>query len=132
MSSLPRKAPADVRKQIADALRDPKRRFLDRNSSSRNYLDLWDLPAAGLFADLAEGLEEDLLFLKPKTKPSQPQRYQCVLAYAECELLIHVTLSPKGDPLRVKVAVHPSDTVRTLPRIIAHPPPHENQNQQPD
>ena len=136
MSSPPRKAPAVIRKQIADALRDPARRFLDGNSSSRNFLDLWDLPADGFFADLADGLEEeDLLFLKPKMKPNQPQRYQCVLAYPEYEshaaIDIHVTLSPKGAPPRVKVAVHPSDTIRTLPRILAYPPPHENQKQQP-
>ena len=56
----------------------------------------------------------------------------CVLAYPECELDIHVTLSPKGEPPRVKVAVHPSDTIRTLPRILAYPPNDENKHRQPD
>jgi hypothetical protein len=130
MSQLPRKAPASIREAIADALRDPKRRFLDGNSSSRNHLSRWDLPADGFFADLADGLENDQLYLKPKTKASQPQKYQCVLSYPEeleyPELDIHVTLSPKGDPPRVKVAVHESDTLKTLPRIFVTPKPDEN------
>lgn len=125
MPNLPRKAPVTIRRQIADALRDPGRRVLDRNSSSRNLLDLWGLTAVGLFLDLADGLEADLLFLKPKNHPGQLQRYQCVLAYPEDESLpaldIHVTLSPKGEPPAVMVAVHQSDTVQTLPKIIIDP-----------
>jgi hypothetical protein len=125
MSNLPRKAPATIRRQIVEALQDPSRRFLDPNSSSRNYLDHWDLKAAGFFADLADGLASDLLFLKPKNHPDDPQRYQCVLAYPEDDpyqaLDIHVTLSPKGDPPRVMVAVHVSDSVQTLPRINLDP-----------
>jgi hypothetical protein len=114
-----------IRRQIADALRDPGRRFLDRNSSSRNLLDLWGLTAAGLFLDLADGLEADLLFLKPKNRPDQLQRYHCVLAYPADDSLpaldIHVTLSPKGEPPAVMVAVHESDTVQTLPKILIDP-----------
>jgi hypothetical protein len=125
MPELPRKAPASIRRQIADALRDPDRRFLDQKTSSRNLLDLWGLTALGLFLDLSEGLETDLLFLKPKNQPSQVQRYQCVLAYPENESLpaldIHVTLTPKGDPPRVMVAVHKSDTFHTLPKIHIDP-----------
>lgn len=125
MPSLPRKAPVTIRRQIADALRDPGRRFLDRKSSSRNFLDLWGLSAEGLFLDLADGLETDLLFLKPKNRPDQLQRYQCVLAYPEYDSLpaleIHVTLSPKGEPPAVMVAVHASDTVLTLPQIHLDP-----------
>lgn len=121
MASSLRKAPAVVRERIADALRDPARCSLDANSSSRSYLDRWDLRADGLFADLADAMECDDLYLKPKNDDHQPQRYQCVLAYpAESGLPavdVHVTLSPKGEPVRVKVAVHPSDTVQTLPRI---------------
>jgi len=125
MSSIPRKAPAAIRKQIAEALRDPHRRFLDHNSSSRNHLDRWGLKAEGFFADLADSLASDLLFLKPKNHPNDPQRYQCVLAYPEDDpypaLDIHVTLSPKGQAPRVMVAVHESDTVQTLPRIHVDP-----------
>lgn len=125
MASSLRKAPAVVRERIADALRDPTRCSLDANSSSRSYLDKWDLRAEGLFADLADAMGCDNLYLKPKTNDHQPQRYQCVLAYpAESGLPavdVHVTLSPKGEPVRVKVAVHPSNTVQTLPRI--HVPP---------
>ena len=125
MSSLPRKAPATIRRQIVEALRDPGRRFLDQNSSSRNRLERWDLKAVGFFADLADGLASDLLFQKPKNHPNDPQRYQCVLAYPEDDsypaLDIHVTLSPKGQPPRVMIAVHESDTVQTLPRIQINP-----------
>jgi len=38
---------AKTRAQIVEALRDPGRRFLDSKSSSRNYLDHWDLKAVG-------------------------------------------------------------------------------------
>jgi hypothetical protein len=126
MSNPRRKATAAIRNQIVEALRDPGRRFLDPKSSSRNYLDFWDLKAVGFYTDLAAGLaaSEDL-YQKPKNHPNDPQRYQCVLAYPEDDpypaLDIHVTLSPKGQPPRVMVAVHESDTVQTLPRI--HPDP---------
>ncbi len=121
MPSLPRKASATVCLQIVDALRDPARRSLDYNKPSRKHLDFWDLRPDGFFADLADHLTSDKLFLKPKTFPNQTQRYQCILTYPEefgcLELNIHVTLAPTGDPPRVKVAVHESDTVQTLPRI---------------
>jgi hypothetical protein len=122
MTNPRRKAPASIRSQIVESLRDPGRRFLDLKSSSRNYLDHWDLKAVGFYADLADGLAaSDELYLKPKNHPNDPQRYQCVLAYPEDDpypaLDIHVTLAPKGDPPRVMIAVHRSDTVQTLPRI---------------
>ena len=127
MSNLPRKAPPKIREQIVDALSDPERRFLDSNSSSRSFLDHWDLSEDGFFSDLREGLEDDeRLFLKPKTNNNDPQRYQCVLAYPEEVGLpavdIHVTLFPRGKPPRVKVAVHPSDTAQTLPKIAINSP----------
>lgn len=126
MSNPSRKAPVSIRRQVVEALRDPGRRFLDPKSSSRNYLDHWDLKAPGFYADLADGLEaSENLFLKPKNHPNNAQRYQCVLAYPEDDpypaLDIHVTLSPKGQPPRVMIAVHESDTVRTLPRIHVDP-----------
>ena len=47
-----------------------------------------------------------------------------MLAYPEdgsfSALDIHITLAPRGEPPRVKIAVHPSDTVWTLPRITAY------------
>ena len=126
MSNPRRKAPSSIRSQIVEALRDPGRRVLDPKSPSRNYLDYWDLKAVGFYADLADGLEaSENLFLKPKNHPNDTQRYQCVLAYPEDDLYpaldIHVTLSPRGQPLRVMVAVHESDTVQTLPRITIDP-----------
>jgi hypothetical protein len=131
MSEMPKEAPESVRFQVIGALRDSTRWFLDQNSSSRNYLDQWNLRATTFVADLADGLERGgRLFLKPMQQPGQAQRYQCVLAYPEEEsyppIDIHVTLSPRGEPPRVKIAVHPSDTVWTLPQIQAIPPSHEN------
>jgi hypothetical protein len=118
-----------------DALRDPARRMLDRNSLPHNHLHLWNLKESSLFADLADYLTSDKLFLKPKNFPHQDQRYQCVLCYPEdcanAELDIHVTLSPKGVPPWVKIAVHKSDTVQTLPRIHVIPKTDENQTKEP-
>lgn len=130
MSALPKKASTAIRQQIVDALRDPLRRFFDQNSSSRNLLEAWDLKADGFFADLADGLSADRLFLKPKTFLNQPQRYQCVLCYSEDldypKLDIHVTLSPKGEPTRVKIAIHESYTPKPLPRIYPYTTNDEN------
>jgi len=135
MSALPRKASAAIRQQIVEALQDPGRRFLDENTASRRLLDHWGLKAEGFFADLADGLSADRLFLKPKTFPNQRQRYQCVLQYPEdCEypeLDIHVTLSPAGDPPAVKIAVHQSDTAQTLPRIFPSPLSDEPETNEP-
>jgi hypothetical protein len=125
-----RKASATVRRQIVEALRDPARRFLDRNTASAKWIDLWNLTAEGFFLDLADGLASDRLFLKPKTFPGQNQRYQCLLRYpADCgfrELDIHITLAPAGEPPLVKVAAHPSDTAQTLPPIFPDPPADES------
>jgi hypothetical protein len=131
MPEMPKEAPESVRFRVIDALRDSTRWFLDQKSSSRNYLDLWNLRASTFVADLADGLERGgRLFLKHSQQSGHTQRYQCVLAYPEEEsyppIDIHVTLSPRGEPPQVKIAVHPSDTVRTLPRIQAIPPNHED------
>lgn len=112
MNPPPRFAASAVREKIAAALRDRKRRFLDANdSTSRNYLDKWGITADGLFADLAADLKKFQLYLKPNTTP---QRYQYVLPYPEedgmPELLIHITLSTKGEPPTVKVTIHPHNT----------------------
>lgn len=130
MASPLRKAPTELRERIREALLDRRLRFLDSNTPSGRLLEAWGLKADGLFADLAEGLGSDRLFLKPKTFPNQSQRYHCRLLYPEecgCPALdVHVTLSPKGDPLRVKVAVHESDTVQRLPELLFDLPNDEN------
>lgn len=120
--SAPRKAPTEIRLLILDALQDPARRLLDPNTPSGRYLDLWNITAKGLFDALAADLQIYEIFLKPK-EPSEPQRYQTRLIYEADppdypeELIIHVTLSHRGDPPRVKVALHRSDTVQQLPKI---------------
>ncbi|GAA5483853.1 hypothetical protein [Haloferula sargassicola] len=132
MADRPRKASAEVRAMIREALADPRRRFLDDKTSSRNWLNHWNLKAEGLYQDLIDGLgHSENLFLKPKSKPAQIQAYQCVLDYPADggdlpAVDIHVTLAPKGDPPRVRVAVHPSDTVQTLPRL--DPKPNDDEN----
>lgn len=124
MFERPRKASEGIRLQIIDALKDPRRRFIDGKTPSRSLLDVWGITTDGFFADLASGLSADRLFLKPKTFPNQAQRYQCVLCYPEDadypKLDVHVTLSPKGTPTSVKVAIHESDTALTLPRIYPY------------
>lgn len=124
MSSLPSKASTSVRQAIIDALKDRDRRFLDSNGPTRSWLIAWGIKADGLFQDLIDGLESsDRLFLKPK-HPHHLQAYQCILHYSECGeeyavVVVHVTLAPSGQPPRVRVAVHPSDTVKTLPVLIS-------------
>jgi hypothetical protein len=121
--SAPRKAPTEIRLLILDAIQDPERRFFDRNTPSRRYLDLWKITEKGFFAALSDDLQIHEIFLKPKDKPSDPQKYQTRLIYEADppdypeELIIHVTLSQKGDLPRIKVALHRSDTVQQLPKI---------------
>jgi hypothetical protein len=120
--SAPRKATSETRLLILDALSDPKRRFLEGNGPTRRWLDHWDLTEAGFFQELCQDLRFHEIFLKPQNKPSDPQKYQTRLIYEADppdypqELNIHITLSPKGDPPRVKVAIHPSDTAQQLPK----------------
>jgi hypothetical protein len=109
-----------VRLQILDCLCDRKRRFFDQNTQSRRYLDRWGITTEGFFAALIEDLERYHIYLKPKSHPAQFQRYQFVMRWEEHEggLLIHITLSPRGNPPRVKVALHEHDTGYTpLPLI---------------
>lgn len=123
MSAAPRKASEEVRKSILDALRDPKRRFFDMNSPSRSWLDKWGLKSEGFFLDLIESLDpSDNIFLKPKNNPADIQCYQCILDYPSVDeeypaVDVHITIRPKGEPPTVRIAVHPSDTVRTLPPL---------------
>lgn len=92
------------------------------NGPSQRHLLRWGLREETFYHDLATGLEQNRLFLKPKTLPKQIQKYHYVIAYPEEDGLdaieVHVTLSPKGEPPSVKVAVYPSDTARSLPRIL--------------
>ena len=68
--SAPKIAPSETRLIILDALMDPGRRFLDLNSSSRNWLDRWDLTEEGFFAELCDDLRSHEIFLKPKNIPA--------------------------------------------------------------
>lgn len=131
MSEHPRASTKKIRLQIIEALRDAERRKLDYNSDSRNFLDSHDIKPDGLFSKIADYLETYELFLKPKNSPHQKQqRYQCRITYPEetgyPELEIHVTLSAAGEPVRVKVAVHESDTVRLLDQRKLKGEKHEN------
>ncbi|MCH7225108.1 hypothetical protein [Haloferula sp. A504] len=122
MSSLPAKASKAVRETIIEALGNPGQRFLDRAGSSGNWLAKWGITEATIYEELIAGLQcSDHLFLK-KRQPGKPQAYQCILDCPEDgddypAIVIHVTLAPRGEPPRVRVAVHPSDTVRTLPAL---------------
>ena len=125
MSSLPAKACQTVRHAIIDALRTPNRRFLDRNGSSGNWLIKWGLTELCIYHELITGLTaSDLLFEKER-QPGKAQVYQCILDWPEESedlpaIEIHVTLAPRGDPPRVRVALHPSDTVHRLPALPYH------------
>ncbi|MFT5471250.1 MAG: hypothetical protein ACI8UO_006383 [Verrucomicrobiales bacterium] len=112
---MPPFASAEIRERTIDALLDPARRFISHSdTTSRGYLNSWGLTVKGLCEDLAEHLEKYELYLKPKGEPHHTQKYQFVLPYGEDgefpAILVHVTLSPKGDPPRVKLAVHPHNT----------------------
>lgn len=117
MHKPPPFAPDDIQKEIVAALKDKKRWFLDNNdSTSRGYMDRWGITAKGLSEDLSLDLETYHLYLKPPQagSPPSPQRYQYVLPYPEDgdypELLVHITLSPRGQPPRVMLSVHPHNT----------------------
>lgn len=101
-----------IRLQILDCLRDKDRCFFDQNTSSRNYLDRWGITTKGFFSALIEDLERYHIYLKPKQNPAHAQKYQFVMRWDECEdgLLIHITLSPRGEPPRVKIAIHEHNT----------------------
>lgn len=122
MSSLPAKAPKVVRQAIVEALADPNRRFLDRAGSSGNWLIKWRLTEKHIYQELIAGLtHSDLLFIKEQ-QPGKPMVYQCILDWPEDgddlpAIVIHVTLAPLGEPTRVRVALHPSDTTRHLPAL---------------
>lgn len=123
MIKLPIKAPRKVRLDICEALKDPARRLIDGKSTSHRWLIKWGIKHTGLFNDLIDGLQgSDNLFLKPQTGGGAQQNYQCILDYSDAggdlpAVLVHVTLAPRGEPLRVRVRVHPSDTVKSLPPL---------------
>lgn len=125
MSPLPAKASKAIREHIIEALGIPNRRFLDRAGSSGSWLIKWGLTERTIYQELIAGLKiSDLLFVKER-QPGKPQVYQCILDWPEDgddfpAIVIHVTLAPRGDPPRVRVALHPSDTVRSLPALPYH------------
>ena len=125
MSSLPAKASKAIRERIIEALGISNRGFLDRAGSSGNWLIKWGLTERTIYQELIAGLKiSDLLFVKER-QPGKPQVYQCILDWQEDgddfpAIVIHVTLAPRGDPPRVRVALHPSDTVRSLPALPYH------------
>lgn len=125
-SAPPRTAPAEIREAIIDCLRSPNRRFLGENPT-RAWLDIWGIADVGLYEELAVALESYELFFKPHTNPS---KYQFVLRSADLDdkdLLIHITLSPRGKPPRVKINVHPHDIPHPpLPLLPIKQPSHEN------
>jgi hypothetical protein len=80
MPPLPQHAAKEIRAVIIEALRDSDRRFMDMNdSTSRNYLDLWDLKPKAIYEDTANYLEEFELFLLPKKAAKEVQKYPCIL-----------------------------------------------------
>lgn len=133
MPPAPAKASDDVRERMITALKTPGRRFLDRNGSSGNWLVQWGVTENTIYEELVAGLTvSDRLFLKPRQQ-DKPQAYQCILEWPEDgddypAVVVHVTLAPRGDPPRVRVALHPSDTVRSLPPL---PTPDENDENEP-
>lgn len=108
-----RKAPAHIRERIIECLLTPGRRFLGEHPT-RAWLDKWEISDKGLYEELIKALKQYELFFKPNT---HPQKYQFVLRSFDSEqidLLIHITLSPRGNPPKVKINIHPHD--------IPHPP----------
>ena len=103
--SAPRKASAEIRLLILDAIKDTHRRFLDPNTPSRRFLDHWDITEEGFFSRLADDLADYEIFLKPKDKPTDLQRYQTRLIY-EAE--------PPTTPMR-SISTSRSPTKASLP-----------------
>jgi hypothetical protein len=100
-----------IRLLILECLRDRRRRFFDRNTPSINYLNQWGIRQSAFYEALIEDLQRFELFLKPKQQPADPQRYQFVMRWdSKATTLIHVTISPRGNPPRVMLAIHPHDT----------------------
>ena len=133
--SAPRKASAEIRLLILDAIKDPHRRFLDPNTPSRRFLDHWDITEEGFFSRLADDLADYEIFLKPKDKPTDLQRYQTRLIY-EAEppdypdaLNIHITLSHKGEPPRVKVPCTQAIPPNSFPKQKQQKQNHEIESQ---
>lgn len=124
MSQQPNLATEEIRLAIIEALRDPKRRFFSRSDhASRNYLDLWGLTEDNVYQAMIASLEMHELQEKPKQDARDKLKYQHLLYYPEFEdmpeILIYVKLNPLGEPVRVKLSVHPHNTghqpISTIP-----------------
>jgi len=126
MSNQPAIAPKELRLAIIEALRDERRFFSRDDHTSRNYLQLWQIKQETIFKDLVESLENNELLILPPVRPNDRLKYQHLLSYPEYEglpeILIHVKLNPLGEPLNVRVSVHPHNTgYDPIPTIPAQP-----------
>ena len=114
MPKPPDLAPKELRLAIIEALRDGRRFFSRSDHASRNYLDLWGLTEENVYQAMIESLEEHELQELPRQNVNDRLKYQHLLYYPEFkvmpEILIHVKLNPQGEPVRVKVSVHPHNT----------------------
>ncbi|HAV12865.1 MAG TPA: hypothetical protein DCX06_05135 [Opitutae bacterium] len=99
-----------VRLLILECLRDKKRRFFDGNSPSIRWLNQWGIRQSAFYEELIKDLETYEIFLKPKNSHADLQRHQFVMRWDDAgEILIHITMSPKGKPPKVMLAIHPHD-----------------------
>ena len=133
MQQPPNLASEETRTAIIEALRDPKRRFFSRSDhASRNYLDLWGLTEENVYQAMIESLEEHELQKLPKQNANDRLKYQHLLYYPEFEdmpeILIHVKLNPQGEPVRVKISVHPHNTGHQPISIIPIQSTTDNEN----
>jgi hypothetical protein len=116
-----RKAHREIRETIIECLLTPGRCFLGEHPT-RAWLNKWEISDKGLYEEPAEALQRYELFFKPHTNP---QKFQFVLRSFDTEetsILIHITLSPRGDPPKVKINAHPHDIPTSpLPLIKVAP-----------
>lgn len=109
-------APKEVRERIIECLRFPwKRSFRKDDHRSRQYLDTWGLKENVLCEELCTHLEHYELYMLPKNKADERQKYQFVMPYApdgvSASVLIHAKMMPNNERISaIRLAVHPHDT----------------------
>ena len=133
MPQQPKLATEEIRLAIIEALRDPNRRFFSRSDhASRNYIDLWGLTEENVYEGMIASLEEHELHELPMQNASDKLKYQHLLYYPEFEgmpeILIHVKLNPQGEPVRVKLSVHPHNTGHQPINLIPIQPTRDNEH----
>jgi len=113
-------APDEVRREIADCLR--KRRYRVRPEGQR-YLDLHELFAEAVVADLADEIERFEIFRMPQQSPGDRIKYDYVIRYDDPELLVHVKMTPiEGQAPFVYLGFHSHNIPGPpLPQIPIHP-----------